>query len=84
MAGEHFDRVRSHANSNASTCPSTGLPAGACPGYRKDHFVSLACGGRVRPPISNGRPSPTQELKDKRKRRACVSLIPPSPAVSIL
>jgi hypothetical protein len=26
-------------------CPSTGLPSGACPGYRKDHVVPLACGG---------------------------------------
>ena len=45
MAGEHFDRVRSHANSNASTCPSTGLPAGACPGYRKDHIKPSTCRG---------------------------------------
>ena len=26
-------------------CPSTGLTTGACPGYRKDHVVPLACGG---------------------------------------
>ena len=26
-------------------CPSTGLRGGACPGYRKDHVVPLACGG---------------------------------------
>jgi hypothetical protein len=26
-------------------CPSTGLTMGACPGYRKDHVVPLACGG---------------------------------------
>lgn len=26
-------------------CPSTGLPTGACPGWAKDHVVSLACGG---------------------------------------
>ena len=26
-------------------CPSTGRPTGACPGYIKDHIVSLACGG---------------------------------------
>jgi hypothetical protein len=26
-------------------CPSTGLPSGACPGYRKDHVIPLACRG---------------------------------------
>jgi hypothetical protein len=26
-------------------CPSTGKTSGACPGYRKDHVVPLACGG---------------------------------------
>lgn len=26
-------------------CPSTGLPTGACPGWAKDHVISLACGG---------------------------------------
>ena len=26
-------------------CPSTGLTTGACPGYRKDHIVPLACRG---------------------------------------
>lgn len=26
-------------------CPSTGLYAGACPGWNLDHTVPLACGG---------------------------------------
>jgi hypothetical protein len=26
-------------------CPSTGLPSGGCPGYRRDHVVPLACAG---------------------------------------
>jgi hypothetical protein len=26
-------------------CPSTGRTVGACPGYRKDHVIPLACGG---------------------------------------
>lgn len=26
-------------------CPSTARTRGACPGYRKDHIVPLACGG---------------------------------------
>ena len=25
-------------------CPSTGRTSGACPGYRKDHILPLACG----------------------------------------
>lgn len=27
-------------------CPSTGQPAGACPGYQVDHREALICGGR--------------------------------------
>jgi hypothetical protein len=26
-------------------CPATGLRAGPCPGYIRDHVVPLACGG---------------------------------------
>jgi hypothetical protein len=26
-------------------CPSNGAPAGACPGWFKDHIVPLVCGG---------------------------------------
>jgi hypothetical protein len=26
-------------------CPSTGKTSGACPGYRKDHVIPLACNG---------------------------------------
>lgn len=26
-------------------CPSTGRQTGACPGWRKDHTIPLACGG---------------------------------------
>lgn len=26
-------------------CPSTGLRAGACPGWSKDHVIPLVCGG---------------------------------------
>src|SRR5207302_9741710 len=29
-------------------CPSTGLTTGACPAYRKDHVVPVACGGPTR------------------------------------
>lgn len=27
-------------------CPSTGKPAGACPGWQADHREALICGGR--------------------------------------
>lgn len=26
-------------------CPSTGLPAGACPGWSRDHILPMVCGG---------------------------------------
>ena len=42
----NIDRARWRGNSNANIpCPSTGRTTGACPGYRKDHIVALACGG---------------------------------------
>ena len=29
----------------ANPCPSTGLPIGACPGWRMNHSKPLSCGG---------------------------------------
>lgn len=26
-------------------CPSTGLKSGACPGFQRDHWAALECGG---------------------------------------
>jgi hypothetical protein len=44
-AGQH----RSHAVLNEfqreHPCPSTGLTHGACPGWIKDHWCPLECGG---------------------------------------
>jgi hypothetical protein len=42
-------------------CPSTGQTSGACPGYRKDHVIPLACGGPDAISNLNGRQSPRRE-----------------------
>jgi hypothetical protein len=44
-ASEHRSRVVVREFQREHQCPSTGLPSGACLGYRKGHIVPLACGG---------------------------------------
>lgn len=44
-ASEHRSREVAREFQREHPCPSTGLMTGACPGYRKDHIVPLACGG---------------------------------------
>jgi hypothetical protein len=44
-ASENRSREVTREFQREHPCPSTGLPSGACPGYRKDHVVPLACGG---------------------------------------
>jgi hypothetical protein len=44
-ASEHRSRAVAREFQREQPCPSTGLPAGAFPGYWKDHIVPLACGG---------------------------------------
>jgi hypothetical protein len=44
-AKEHRSREVTRQFQRLHPCPSTGAPSGACPGYRKDHVVPLACGG---------------------------------------
>jgi hypothetical protein len=44
-ASEHRSREVTREFQRLHPCPSTGRASGACPGYRKDHFVPLACGG---------------------------------------
>jgi hypothetical protein len=43
-AGEHQSRSIAREFQRQNPCPSTGMQSGACPGYRKDHVVPLACG----------------------------------------
>jgi hypothetical protein len=44
-ARENRSREMTREFQREHPCPSTGLPSGACPGYRKDHVVPLACRG---------------------------------------
>jgi len=44
-ASEHRSRAVTREFQREHPCPSTGRTSGACPGYRKDHVVPLACGG---------------------------------------
>jgi hypothetical protein len=45
LASEHRSRAVTREFQREHPCPSTGRTSGACPGYRKDHVVPLACGG---------------------------------------
>jgi hypothetical protein len=44
-AKAHRSEGVKHEFQRQHPCPSTGRPAGACPGYTKDHIVPLDCGG---------------------------------------
>lgn len=44
-ANEHRSLEVKHEFQRLHPCPSTGSPTGRCPGYIKDHIVTLACGG---------------------------------------
>jgi hypothetical protein len=48
-------------------CPSTELPSGACPGYRKDHVRPLGCGGPEHA-MTDDRDA---KAKDRWERAAC-------------
>jgi hypothetical protein len=44
-AREHRSREVTREFQREHPCPSSGKTSGACPGYRKDHVVPLACDG---------------------------------------
>jgi hypothetical protein len=52
-------------------CPSTGLPNGACPGYRKDHVIPLACGGPDAVTNMQGQTIRAARAKDRWELKAC-------------
>ena len=45
LASEHRSRSVAREFQREHPCPATGLTTGSCPGYWRDHFVPLACGG---------------------------------------
>jgi hypothetical protein len=53
-----------------SSCPSTGETSGACPGFRQDHVVPLACGGPDAVPNLQWQTVADAIAKDYRERKA--------------
>ena len=64
-AREYRSSTVKHEFQRQHPCPSTGRTSGACPGYIKDHIVSLACGGPDA--VSNLQWQTTAEAKAKDK-----------------
>jgi hypothetical protein len=52
-------------------CPSTGKTSGACPGYRRDHVIPLACGGRDAVSNLQWQTVAAAKAKDRWELRAC-------------
>jgi hypothetical protein len=70
-ANEHRSRAVAREFEREHPCPSTGLPTGACPGYRKDHIVPLACGGPDAVSNLQWQTIADARAKDKWERQAC-------------
>jgi hypothetical protein len=71
-ASEDRSRTVARQFQQEHPCPSTGLTSGACPGYRKDHVVPLACGGPDA--VSNLQRQTIRDAraKDRWERKACM------------
>jgi hypothetical protein len=70
-ASEHRSRAVTREFQREHPCPSTGLTRGACPGYRKDHVVPLACGGPDAVSNLQWQTIADARAKDAWERRAC-------------
>ena len=70
-AGEHRSREITREFQREHPCPSTGLPSGACPGYRKDHVVPLGCGGPDAVSNLQWQTVAAAKAKDRWEVRAC-------------
>ena len=70
-ASEHRSRAVTREFQREHPCPSTGLTRGACPGYRKDHVVPLACGGPDAVSNLQWQTIADAKAKDVWERRAC-------------
>jgi hypothetical protein len=55
----------------ANPCPSTRLPAGACPGWIKDHVVPLCAGGLDHPDNLQWQTVDEAKAKDRDERKLC-------------
>jgi hypothetical protein len=70
-ASEHRSRAVTREFQREQPCPSTGRTSGACPGYRKDHVVPLACGGPDAVSNLQWQTIAEARAKDTWERRAC-------------
>jgi hypothetical protein len=71
-AGEHRSRAVAWEFQRAHPCPSTERTTGACPGYRKDHVIPLACGGADTVSNMQWQTVAEAKAKDRWERRTCV------------
>jgi hypothetical protein len=70
-AREHRSREVARQFQWQHPCPSTGRATGACPGYRKDHVVPLACGGPDAVSNLQWQTIRDAKAKDKWETKAC-------------
>jgi hypothetical protein len=70
-AREHRSREVTREFQHEYPCPSTGKTTGACPGYRKDHIVPLACGGPDAVSNLQWQTVAAAKAKDRWELRAC-------------
>jgi hypothetical protein len=68
---EHRSRAVAREFQRDHPCPSTGLTTGACPGYRKDHIMPLACGGPDAVSNMQWQTIRDARAKDAWERKAC-------------
>jgi hypothetical protein len=71
LAREYRSRAVTQEFQRELPCPSTGLTAGACPGYRKDHVKALGCGGPDAVSNMQWQTIAEAKAKDKWELNAC-------------
>ena len=71
-AKEYRSREVTREFQRGHPCPSTGLTTGACPGYRRDHIVPLACRGPDAVSNMQWQTIRDARAKDRWERKVCV------------